>query len=424
MKILMLSQGLPFPIYRDGLTIRVYHLLKELSHKASCHLISLADYPLGKEDEAELRTMASYDIISYTPESGAIGTIKKIISKRRYYSPAFAAKVRECIASFCPDVVLAEQTFMAQYVDDLAGTPAVISAVDAISLAAIRQSHIHRNPLKKLAWKYVAFQRLAIERKYFRKFGALTVVGEEDADFLRHRVGLEVLTIPNGVDTEFFAPRPHGSRVAVLFSGNLAAPMNEEACLYLLRQVFPQLHSQHRDLEFVIAGRGPTQKIRDALPPFVTLRPDIADMRDAMQDTMLYLSPIRYGTGIKNNVLQAMSMGIPVVVTPLIAGPIRITSSEEGLVAERGKEFLEAIEIALNDPLLREQIGNRGRNHVVKFYSWAGIASEYFKLFEKILASKRSKGLPVLEKECYAQVSHCAAESLQEGLRYTLPTRL
>ena len=51
MKIMMLSQTIPFPIYSNGLTLRVYHLLKQFSRHAECYLLAFADRSLKAEEK-------------------------------------------------------------------------------------------------------------------------------------------------------------------------------------------------------------------------------------------------------------------------------------------------------------------------------------------------------------------------------------
>jgi len=264
-----------------------------------------------------------------------------------------------------------------------------MSAVDAISLAAQRQSEIGDSKLHYLACRYIAHQRLAVEKKYFPKFDKITVVSNDDAVFLKRAVKRDIIVIPNGVDTVFFSPgRLDTKRNVVLFTGNLSAPMNEEACLYLLQYVFPLLHSRHPDIELVIAGRAPTENIISAMPSYVTLKADMLDLRDALSSAILYVSPIAYGTGIKNNVLQAMAMGIPVVATKLIADPIGIQHGETGFVAERGPDFVQAIEMALANRVLLDRIGRLGRLHIEQNYSWQQVASIYMDMFVEIMSDR------------------------------------
>jgi glycosyltransferase involved in cell wall biosynthesis len=384
MKILFLSQSLPYPIYADGVTVRVYHLLKEFQKFSSCRLISLCDENADPELVAATHALVPSDIVPYRNSHGLGTTIKKALSARRFYSEEFAKCIRARLQDFAPDCIFFEQTFMAQYAEVCAEIPKVMSAVDAISLAALRQGDMERKFLKKLLWHCVARQRLSFERKFFPCFNRVSVVGQDDADFLQHRINHPISVVPNGVDLEFFSsstsqPVPK----AILFAGNLFAPANREALVWLSEKLFPLLHARFPDYPIIVAGRPPPPEVSLKLPEYVRRMFDLADIREALQLARLFLSPIEYGTGIKNNVLQAMAMGIPVVMTKLVAEPIGARDSQEAVVAPSREEFAAKTFELLESPQKLDDIGTAGRKHLEASFSWEAIALKYKGLLEE-----------------------------------------
>lgn len=384
-KILFLSQGLPFPVYRDGVTVRVFHLLKEFSKYSNIHLIAFGDYPISADEKSELESLCTFDIIDLS-QGKRQSTLNKIVSSRRLFDVRFEYSVKQAMSLFEPDVVFCEQSFIAQYGHLLGDTPKVMSAVDAISLAARRQAESARPGLQRLAWRYVAHQRERFETSYYPEFDVITAVSKEDADCLARQIKGEVRVVPNGVDFDFFAPvelPSDGGRV--LFTGNLAPQMNNEAALYLLKNVFPVLKTRHAHLDLCIAGREPSTEVRAYCQSGVSLLPDLDDLREAYRGTIAYVSPVAYGTGIKNNVLQAMAAGLPVFVTPLIARPIGIEHGKTGFVAERGDEFVDLLSQQLSDRENLRKVGSAARELVMNRFSWPSVASTYLKIFDELL---------------------------------------
>lgn len=381
MRILMLAQGLPFPVYGDGLTVRVYHLLRELSRSDTCHLVSIASRKLSSSEEEELRRMASSRILPTPSHSGWTTTARKVFSAKRFHSKFLEESVREEVKSFRPDVVIAEQTFMATYESAFRDIPSVMSAVDAIALAARKQAALAPTMLGRAAWRYVAAQRLRVERRYFHRFDRVTVVAEEDARFLRAELGLAVAVIPNGVDIDFFQPaRQVDVGDAIVFTGNLSAPMNGEAAEHIARCIVPALRGAGVTLPVVVAGRGPSPQLREACRGVCELLSDVGDIRDVLRRAKVVVSPIEYGTGIKNNVLQAMAMGLPCVVTPLIGVPVGMKDDETGVIAERGESFVRAIVGLVRDSERRQRLGQAARALIEARFSWASVAGRYREL--------------------------------------------
>ena len=75
--------------------------------------------------------------------------------------------------------------------------------------------------------------------------------------------------------------------------------------------------------------------------------------------------------------MQAMAMRITTVVTPLIAQPIGITHGDNGLVADRGSNYLDIILKYISREKDLIKIGNSARNHVKTNFSWSAIAEKY-----------------------------------------------
>lgn len=388
MKILFLSQGLPFPVYRDGVTVRVFHLLREFSRYASVHLIAFGDYGLSADEKSELESFCTVDIIDLS-HGNRQSALNKLVSSRRFFDVRFEHAVQRAMSRFAPDVVFCEQPYIAQYGRLIGDTPKVMSAVDAISLAARRKAEIGGSVLNRLVWRYVGHQRARFETSYYSNFDVITAVSQEDADCLARMVKRKVRVVPNGVDLDFFAPvNVSSGEGRVLFTGNLSAPMNDEAALYLLREVFPSLKARQPQLDLCLAGRRPSSEVRALCQNDVSLLADLVDLRDAYNSAIIYVSPIAYGTGIKNNVLQAMAAGLPVLVTPLIARPIGIEHGNTGFVADRGPEFSEMLNTVLADRNTLKKVGTAAREFVERDFSWASVAGMYLEMFDKMLAGK------------------------------------
>jgi len=385
MRIFILSQSTPYPVYKDGMTIRVYHLIKELSKFAECYLLALTEESDQTGKQNWFDGMVECEGVEYKQPRGLIGNAVKWMSKKRFYSIKVERIIENRIREFSPDVVLAEQTFMSTYINAFKNKKKVMAAVDAISLAAKRLSDSNCGLFERVVWRHIAEQRLLIEKEYFPRFDRTIVVGDEDATYLRNLLDCRVDVISNGVDTEFFHPRFVSKNPnSLVFTGNLHAPMNEEAAIYLLREVFPTIRKKYTKVKMIIAGRQPSRKLFANKPGYVDIIPNVEDIRNVLSKAMVYVSPIQYGTGIKNTVLQAMSMGIPVVTTPQIAGSLHVRANWNCVIEERGKAYIKAVEALLENGEKAKEIGLLGRQHIEREFGWEHIALSYLHLFNEI----------------------------------------
>ena len=83
-----------------------------------------------------------------------------------------------------------------------------------------------------------------------------------------------------------------------------------------------------------------------------------------------------------NAVLEAMSYGLPIIMTPCQGSDELIDGN--GFVT-KAAGFGEKIEKLVLDRETREKMGNRSTQLIEEVFSWHSTADKYMKLFEKII---------------------------------------
>jgi len=99
---------------------------------------------------------------------------------------------------------------------------------------------------------------------------------------------------------------------------------NVDAAFHLIRDVFPVVRVEIPDAQLHIVGRDPTPELRAAQNvPGVTIIGFVEDVRPWLEGATVFASPIRFGAGIQNKVLEAMAMELPVVASTVAADGLR-----------------------------------------------------------------------------------------------------
>jgi len=80
---------------------------------------------------------------------------------------------------------------------------------------------------------------------------------------------------------------------------------------------------------------------------------------------------MRMGTGLQNKLLEAMSMQLPCITSPLAAKPL-VEAEQHQAVASCGhtSEFVEEIERLLTNENHYQQLAEAGYHYVHQFYDW------------------------------------------------------
>ena len=141
-----------------------------------------------------------------------------------------------------------------------------------------------------------------------------------------------------------------------MFCGNLGYTANSDAALHLVVDVMPHVWRRRPDAEVVLVGRNPSPSLRQAVrSPQVTVTGLVPDVRPYLDDAAVFAAPLRFGAGVQNKVLEAMSMEVPVVASPLAAGGLRIGGQNPPVAvaddpAVMAAQIIDRLDGAVADP--------------------------------------------------------------------------
>ncbi|MCI4351844.1 MAG: glycosyltransferase family 4 protein [Thermoplasmata archaeon] len=212
--------------------------------------------------------------------------------------------------------------------------------------------------------------------------------------------GQAVTFIPNGVDPSRFEANPASLAARselglsvegplAAFTGKIVPRKNIEDLCWLLVQV-PDLH-------LLLVGNRAEPLYGDRYYRSLLERfPSVVDRMHSvgeipwhriprfLETADLFLFPSRL-EGMPNSILEAMAASLPVVASNLPAHR-EIVPPGTGLLYRDRAELLRSVQQLLNEPQLRRQMGQRGREHVVANFSFSAAARSYFELYARLIA--------------------------------------
>ncbi|MEM6550987.1 MAG: glycosyltransferase [Planctomycetota bacterium] len=195
----------------------------------------------------------------------------------------------------------------------------------SFALSCLRHEPPTRWPLRlRQAAVFATLQRTAAP-------AIQTVIGVSPTDTCRlQRLtrAPHALNLPNGVDPirfPFRPPTPPGHPAlagwspdhSLAFWGNLAFEPNADAARFLLKRVWPKLIKQHPDAKLSLIGPNlPDALQRLTNQPGVTVTGHVPDLPALLHQHALAVMPFRLGLGIKNKLLEAAALGLPIIASP------------------------------------------------------------------------------------------------------------
>ena len=207
----------------------------------------------------------------------------------------------------------------------------------------------------------------------YPRFERCVVVADRDLAAVQQTVAdAQVALISYGTDTEYFHPAPVEKQEATLvFHSHLGYAPNIEAALEFAHNIFPLVRREVPNAIFHLVGADPSPRITELVSaPGMRLSANLPDLRPAVCSAKVYVSAIRYGTGLKTKILEAMAMRLPIVCYPGSTVGIDCAPGKHLLVAQNPQEFAAYVVDLLKHPERAEEIAEAGRRLVEEKYSW------------------------------------------------------
>jgi GT2 family glycosyltransferase len=159
-----------------------------------------------------------------------------------------------------------------------------------------------------------------IERDLWRQSDVVLYPSQEEVDRVQV-VQPEVLArrVPPYAYEVFAEARTPPRSEVVLFVAGFAHPPNEDAAVWLVREIWPLIQSSRPQALLSLVGSSPTEKVRALAGPTVVVTGFVSDEELAERYTRarVALIPLRFGAGVKSKVVEALREGLPLITTPV-----------------------------------------------------------------------------------------------------------
>jgi glycosyltransferase involved in cell wall biosynthesis len=229
-------------------------------------------------------------------------------------------------------------------------------------------------------------RELDFELRAVRRVDHVITMSDEDAArLLRFHPDLGVSVSPCGVDCAEFRPaaEPPPAAVELVFVGHFGHPPNVDAMRFLVHDVMPRMG---RAVRLRIVGRdaGPAVTAL-ARPGAVEVTGAVDDVRPHLAAGAVFVAPVRFGTGMRGKILEALALGRPVVTTSVGAEGLGAAPGRHLLVADGAGDFAAGVRRVLDDPALARTLGAGGRALVESRFDWGAIAAAHDDIYDRVL---------------------------------------
>jgi len=397
MRILVISRCPPYPMYLGDRLI-VNHVARELSARG--HTLDLLAFFDRDSDVGEIehyRALFGDVQLIREPGRGMRTYMERLLVPGRLFpkraeeswAPEMWRAIEARLAAQKYDVIhLFGGVHVYEFRALVESFPNVIVPYESYALfleRALRQSTNIVDQLKLRAQLEAARR---FEQAMFEGYQRVVVLTDTDAKALRSlnpKLALDV--IPNGIDVPYFtrsAAETDPSLRIIVFIGNYEYGPNVDAASWLATDIFPRIHRRVSNAQLNLVGNAPPPALQSFNGELVHVTGRVPDVRPYLEQAAVFVSPLRVGAGIKNKVLEAMSMGLPIVATRLSADGIGLREGENVLFGEDAEALANAAVRLLGDDQLRAAMGKNNRALIEERFTWARVADAYESLYSNL----------------------------------------
>lgn len=397
MRVLFLTERFPYPLH-DGGSLRSYHIIRALARE---HRVTVLTQGNPMAPHAGPRSLDDICDARFVPRGLTATRVLANLARRgpqqslvmlKHWSDSFLSAADEVLAREPFDVVHCNHLDTAFYVLQSAGPQAWVFDTHNCLHQLCRHMGSRLNGYRRFVLKREARALEDLERRVLERMSAVFVCSETDAGhFARLATSTRVVVVPNGVNTEYFAPWPDArpNPGEIVFTGNMGYFPNQDAMVWFRHEVVPRIRGMVPKLRII--GGGHSRAVR-ALHDGVTVEVvgPVPDVRPHIASAEVFVAPLRFGSGTRLKILEAMAMGKAVVSTPKGAEGLEVTPGKDILTGETAAEFADQLDRLRQSPALRDEIGRAARASAAERFDWSYSAGRLLAAYAVIAKNRHA----------------------------------
>lgn len=274
---------------------------------------------------------------------------------KMYSSRVFRRNISRIIEDFRPTEIVFESVMGFYAVDESVDIRKTINSMDILNNYLLEMSRNSVGLIKKAFYWMDYLKSLLVERCVFADKRIKHIfLTQNDAEYYHRKFGTLYELATNKLFVERVEHKPNTSAPFFLFAGSPEFSQNYAAIEWYSEKVYPQIQASRCNPILLVTGRCSEETLRTLSKyPFLKILGEISvsELMNLQITCQALLSPIVGGTGIKVKNLEAVQMGIPVIMTPHSAKGIEATSNAFVSETDSPRDFAKLIVqyIANND---------------------------------------------------------------------------
>lgn len=402
MKILQLTPQFPFPP-DDGGRIGIANIYYQFLEQGNdVEMVSMSRFPIKQIDIEKYKRNGNISIIEMDTKNTKFRVISYFLKNKslyieKQYSPTLMETIESLVVMSSIDVIHADHSNMARVALELSKKYQIPIGLRLHNIEYLIWKRFYEglgmfSPKRLfIGQQYWLLKRL--ESKFIKNSDVTFPITNEDKNrALELAPKANVIIASAGVDIEDW--KPDISAIKEPFSMVIATTFNwfhnVNAVQWFLDKVQPILHSKYSNVTLKIIGKNPPAKFGEYSDLGVDKLGYVDEVQLYFNLSQVYIAPLFVGGGIRIKILEAMSMGLPVVATDVSAEGIEARESQGLIRANTAEEYAHQIGKLFDNDNLRNELGKNARKFIEENHTWKSNVKLIIDEYSKLASSKKN----------------------------------
>ena len=398
MKILVIGNRIPVKA-KDGGALATKQMLQILAENGNTvdfiSLNTLKHFASDNEIFSELHFLNKVKFCTIDTSLKPYAALKNLLfssksyNLERFYSQEFLSLILGEIKKEKYDIVQFEGLFSTPYIQEIkrAGNFKLVVRTHNIeaniwSLLASKE----KNKIKSWYLGKMAKRLMQEELDLYQFADGFMHIADTDKQFFEEQFPDSIHTlIGYGIN-----PAPQNEIVkienSVCHIGSMEWQPNVEGLQWFLKEVWPLVLSKEKDAKMYIAGKAMPEEFTRGTWQNVSVIGEVKNAAHFMQHHEILVVPLHSASGIRIKTIEAVSLGVCVVTTPVGAQGLPLQHGKEIWIENTATKFADAIVTLLQNKQIAKEIASQGKAKAEEEFALLSI-SEKIQSFYQLLLS-------------------------------------
>lgn len=290
---------------------------------------------------------------------------------KRFYSREFEQKIIDELNAVDYDVVIIESAFLLSYLSAMRHHTAakIIVRTHNVEYRIWRQAvKKERSIIKRMYYRKLANTMKRFELKFLNMVDGVMCISAQDRDFFKRRgIRVPMTVIPVHMEVENRHEVDYSCN-DFYFIGSMNWKPNIDAVNWIIKRLAPQVFKILPEAKIHLAGSNMPKSMQELKSKNIVVHGRVPDMREFMSKHGTLIVPLKSGSGVRIKILEALSVGVPIISTDKGKEGIGVQPKLHYLSANVSEEFLTQIKLVYDNPERRKLLGVNGKKFIEDEY--------------------------------------------------------